>query len=149
MGMAHFYMPKSIPIFWLYITIIIIIIIIRLLASFLWSLTDGKSPQVSSIFLSILADFNTAVILMVSILLPVFSPSICRPFHVHQLHWYNRHSHVPLALSAGTVEYTDCTSTKGLNCPNDCPRGPVCWDCKTHRLNLHRTVRLPYLVSWI
>ena len=59
------------------------IIIISLLMSFSqhqlmvfhWSLSDSKSPQVSRMLLSILADLNNAVVCMVLILSPISSSS--------------------------------------------------------------------------
>ena len=43
----------------------------RKLVIFHWSLSDNKSPQVSSILLSILADLNNAVVWMVSTHTPI------------------------------------------------------------------------------
>ena len=57
---------------------------------FHWCLTESKSPQVSRTLLSILTDFNNAVVWIVSIL-PLISSSsnifqsILGPFQVHQL----------------------------------------------------------------
>ena len=96
-SMAHFSMPNSIPMSWLYILtacirvsssfLFIIIIIIILLLCVLstpaladglpLSLSDSKSSQVSRTLLSILADLTSAVVWMVSTRL-IFKSS--RPF---------------------------------------------------------------------
>ena len=72
----------------------------RLLVFFYWSLSDCKSPQVTRAFLCILADFNTAMVWMVSILLLTSSFSglffffkCLASFKAHQLQlvWHYYH----------------------------------------------------------
>ena len=69
-----------------------------------------------------------------------------------------------MAHSGWAVEYADCTSTEGLDLPNEWPswvglyntptaplqrcktsptNGPVGWGCTIHRLHLYRGVRPP------
>ncbi len=54
---------------------IIIIIIIFLLSSFHWRLSDSKSPQVSRNLLSILVDLNNALVWKVSARTPISKSS--------------------------------------------------------------------------
>ena len=63
-----------------------------------WSLSDNKSPQVSRILLSILADLNNAVVWMVPTR-PLISESLYQSFgdctKNTNYNRYNRHFHVP------------------------------------------------------
>ena len=57
---------------------------------FQWSLSDSQSHLIPRTLLSILADFNNAVVWMVLFLPPISNSSrtvstFCRPFQVHQL----------------------------------------------------------------
>ena len=49
---------------------------------FHWSLSDSKSPQVSNTFISILGVLKNAVVLMVSVRLPIYNSSspLTKPF---------------------------------------------------------------------
>ena len=65
---------------------------------FLWSLSDSKSLQISKTLLCILADFNNAVVWMVSTC-PFISKSLYQSIGNRakspNYNWYNRHFHVP------------------------------------------------------
>ena len=85
-------MPNSIPLFWLYIFLFVISQVLLLLLftyvsfffplmTFNWSLSNSKPPHVSRTLLSILADFDNALVWMVSthVLVSNFSSTFTNP----------------------------------------------------------------------